>query len=279
MMRYSYGFMTVVLCLLGSDLSAQNIYALNAGNASGPPGSTVDVTVTLDAGGGNNITGYTYSLCSDDSVVLSQTISMGADVQATNNGDGPDFYQEQTNANNYFIMGGCAVGVVISFFDNDTLAAVDGIETDVINYELVGAVGDSTSLDFCSTLGAPTVIVSIAVEGPDPNMGEIDLNSGQVAIALLGEPFIRGDADGDGIFNGLVDALFTLNFQFAGGPVGPCLEAMDADGDGNFSGLVDALLILAHQFQAGPPPPAPYPECGNDPDPVTTLGCDGSSCP
>ncbi len=91
--------------------------------------------------------------------------------------------------------------------------------------------------------------------------------------------FIRGDFDGDGSFSGLVDALASLNFQFGGGDPAPCTEASDADGDGSYSGLVDSLYTLAHQFAGGPPPPAPYPLCGTDPDPATSLGCDVSTCP
>ena len=91
--------------------------------------------------------------------------------------------------------------------------------------------------------------------------------------------FIRGDADGNGVFNGLVDALFTISFRFQGGPIGPCFEAMDANGDGVFNGLVDGLFILAHQFQGGPPPPAPYPSCGSDPEPEASIGCIESTCP
>ena len=89
-----------------------------------------------------------------------------------------------------------------------------------------------------------------------------------------GPAFIRGDATGDGVFNGLVDALRILEFQFQGGEVPPCMESADADGNAVFNGLVDSLFVLAHQFQGGPPPSAPYPDCGVDPDPSVSLGCD-----
>jgi len=91
--------------------------------------------------------------------------------------------------------------------------------------------------------------------------------------------FIRGDSDGNGIFNALADGLHLLNFGFLGGPPPPCLEAADADGDAVQSALVDALYILTHGFAGGPPPGAPYPSCGSDPDPANSLGCDVSTCP
>ena len=88
------------------------------------------------------------------------------------------------------------------------------------------------------------------------------------------EDFIRGDADGDGSFNGLVDGLWVLNFGFTGGDAPPCLEAGDGDGDGLVNPLVDGVYILLHGFAGGDPPPAPYPACGPDPDPGTSVGCD-----
>ena len=91
--------------------------------------------------------------------------------------------------------------------------------------------------------------------------------------------FLRGDSDGNGTFNGLADGIHILDHQFQGGPAPPCMEAADADGNGVFNGLTDGLYVLAHGFQGGPPPPAPYPECGPDPDPATSLGCESSSCP
>ena len=89
------------------------------------------------------------------------------------------------------------------------------------------------------------------------------------------------DVDGNGVFNGLVDARFLLLFQFVpGSPHPPCLEAADADGDGSLTGLVDGLYILNEQFVLGsPPPPPPYPDCGADPDPASSLGCQPNGCP
>ena len=87
------------------------------------------------------------------------------------------------------------------------------------------------------------------------------------------EQFIRGDADANGTFNGLVDALYILDHQFLGGPELVCLESGDADGDGFFSGLNDALYVLSHGFTGGPSSPAPFPACGEDPDLVDSLGC------
>ena len=71
---------------------------------------------------------------------------------------------------------------------------------------------------------------------------------------LGGEPqFIRGDADANGILNGLTDGLFVLDYQFTGGATPPCLEAADADDDGTVNGLADAISSSTSQATTGCP--------------------------
>ena len=92
--------------------------------------------------------------------------------------------------------------------------------------------------------------------------------------------FIRGDADGDRVFSGLIDGAYALAFGFVpGSPAPPCMEAADADGSGGFSALIDGVFILNAQFVPGALlPPEPFPACGADPDPASSLGC-AAGCP
>ncbi len=94
-------------------------------------------------------------------------------------------------------------------------------------------------------------------------------------------PWLRGDANGDGSFNGLTDGLFVLNFQFIpGSPAPPCLAQADANGDGGFNGLTDGLYMLNFQFVPGSPPiGAPHPDCGGDVVTGSPLDCDTPTCP
>ena len=95
-------------------------------------------------------------------------------------------------------------------------------------------------------------------------------------------PFLRGDCNGDGRVAGQVgDAIFTLNFNFLGGPVPSCMAACDSNGDGNVIGQVgDAIYTLNFNFLGGPPLPAPFPECGTSELAADEeLGCDESACP
>lgn len=115
--------------------------------------------------------------------------------------------------------------------------------------------------------------------GPDNFFGEGRINALQSLLALSVPQFIRGDSDGDGVFNALADALHLLGFGFLGGPAPPCLEAADADDDGIQNALADSLYVLTHGFLGGPPPATPYPGCGDDPDSGSSLGCAVSMCP
>ena len=103
-------------------------------------------------------------------------------------------------------------------------------------------------------------------------------DSAPCQITVLGIPLLRGDCSGDGTFNGVLDAIFALEFQFSAGEEPVCLEACDADSDRVFNGLLDSIYILTHQFQGGPAPAQPYPECGIDPEPENSLRCEPNVC-
>ena len=119
------------------------------------------------------------------------------------------------------------------------------------------------------TIGQPDVGILAA--------GDYFLVGGFWGLSLIVDSdleFLRGDANGDGVINPLVEAIFLLAFGFQNGPPPPCLEAAETDGDGVLNALVEAIYILAFGFQNGPPPPPPYPDCGPDPDPEGSLGCE-----
>ena len=114
----------------------------------------------------------------------------------------------------------------------------------------------------------------------------LSLLSISVALSLnisvaRAQSFLRGDCDGDSQFAGsVVDAVFALNFNFAGGSVPPCMAACDADADGTFSGQVtDAVYMLTFNFLGGPAPLTPFPECGPSSFPHdAATGCETPSC-
>ncbi len=83
--------------------------------------------------------------------------------------------------------------------------------------------------------------------------------------------FVRGDADASGELN-ISDPIYSLAYQFAGGPTPPCLDAVDDDDSGEVN-ISDPVYSLMYQFATGLPPPAPFPSCGVDPTP-DQIGCD-----
>ena len=85
--------------------------------------------------------------------------------------------------------------------------------------------------------------------------------------------FTRGNANGDGRVD-LADGIWILNELFRNGPESTCDDAADANNDGMVQ-TDDSVYIINHQFIAdSPPPPAPFPNCGLDPEGDDDgLGC------
>ena len=92
--------------------------------------------------------------------------------------------------------------------------------------------------------------------------------------------FRRGDFNADSEIN-IADPIATLNFLFAGGaPPTACEKAADVNADGSVN-ISDATFTLNFLFAGGgnPPPPAPFPDCGPEPEGSSTdLTCDGGEC-
>jgi hypothetical protein len=72
-----------------------------------------------------------------------------------------------------------------------------------------------------------------------------------------GEPFLRGDADGNGEL-AITDAIVTLEWLFLGGGPTACEDAADLNDDGGID-ISDPVSLLAHLFLGSPPPPPPGP--------------------
>ncbi len=90
--------------------------------------------------------------------------------------------------------------------------------------------------------------------------------------------FLRGDCNGD-LFLDISDGIFHLNALFvAGSELPSCVEACNANDDAS-SDIADAVFIFNFLFLAGSEvPPAPHPNCGADPEPGASLGCERTTC-
>lgn len=87
--------------------------------------------------------------------------------------------------------------------------------------------------------------------------------------------FIRADANSDGNVD-IGDAIKILEYLFLTAPA-DCMVAMDVNDDEAVD-VADAISLLANLFNGGASPPAPYPQCGNDPT-AGALDCNDSDCP
>lgn len=114
-----------------------------------------------------------------------------------------------------------------------------------------------------SLLGASLVCFSASVWS-NPDNGDIDY-------------FVRGDTNNDTL-NDISDAVFLLNYLFAGGAAPPCAEVSDVNDDGNVD-ISDSVFLLGFLFSGGDPPPHPYPYCDADPKsaPCPQAYCNQSS--
>ena len=122
----------------------------------------------------------------------------------------------------------------------------------------------------------------VDIDGDPRNLcGAVDIGADESLICTQAPQFIRGDADGDGIFHGLLDALYLFFAGFVpGSPLPECADAADADDNGSLHLLVDAIYMLNFYFLGTVDLPPPYPTCGIDPTFPDSIGCEiYSACP
>ncbi len=93
--------------------------------------------------------------------------------------------------------------------------------------------------------------------------------------SVVGEQFIRGDSNGDGLLD-ISDPISTLAYLFQAGPA-DCLNALDAN-DSDSVNIADVITVLSVLFTGGTPLAAPYPNCGVDLTPGA-ITCDIPPCP
>ena len=133
--------------------------------------------------------------------------------------------------------------------------------------------GTTLSIEFPDVAnGAGTVPIENVVV---INFRSIDVldRTGTVVEVLDTTPFVRGDTNDNGVVD-LGDCVTLLSQAFEGA-ASTCLSAGDLDGDSD-QDLDDFFAVADFLFLAGPPIPAPFPECGFDPN----GDCDAYlSCP
>jgi len=94
--------------------------------------------------------------------------------------------------------------------------------------------------------------------------------------------FLRGDTDGNGAYT-IGDGIQILDRLFAGRDAydSNCEDTGDLD-DNDLLTIGDAIYVFNYLFAGGDEPAPPFPDCGPDPDPAASLGCEGypaENCP
>ena len=248
-----------IFALLGTIALSGTIHAgvltslLSIESASGRVGASVDLAVLLDNGSGD-LQGWSFGVCHDPASLTLTALLAGSTALSGNNGEPASFLQLSEEP------GGYTAGVVVCLTGCANLPIGNGYELTVGSYTIDGAVGTTTDVCPCSTLGSPSVATVLVIGG---SSAPASLACGTVeAIPLpLEVQFVRGDANDDGAVD-IGDGIWMLAELFLQGTSLDCQAAKDANFDGGFN-TADPITILNYQFIAGPPPAAPFPFCGS----------------
>jgi hypothetical protein len=132
------------------------------------------------------------------------------------------------------------------------------------NGDTAASIGNVTPSDSLAPLNNLVFLGDNAVRPLLGDDGGVDVRRG----------FIRGDANKDDRVD-IADPIFTLDYQFRGGRIPPCLDSADANNDTDID-ISDVIWTLNYLFQGGPQPSEPFPQAGVDPsdDGSGSLGCE-----
>lgn len=242
--KRAFAAATLLLALTGVTESAlgQDQFHLSLDDAIGAPGEQVLVQVVLDSEA--VVSGFSFSLCYDDTVANAIAVERGPDLDS-----GAWFWDT-------ILPGAVTLGAVMGSHAGGT--PIDpgvGLRIVDITFQITGDVGDATSIDFCLA-GSPPVATAVVVAGVSI---EPALTAGSITVAA---GFRRADCNGDGNVD-LGDPIFIEQYLFLGGELPGCRSACDSNDDGLLN-IADSIATLTYLFSGGSPPPAPFMNCGPD---------------
>lgn len=232
------------------------------------PAGTSEVTCLERSTAG--IQGWSFGVKSDPAFLAPLSVSLeDTATSRLNDGAGPTFLSVN------ILPDGVTMAVIVDEEDTeDTLPPPDFAHALAhIRYGAgpLGVPGDVHPIEYSEGLGDPPVAVVFVVNGFEVNPATLQ---GLVVLEPGEAKYLRGDSNGDGIFD-ISDPVQTLGYLFLGSAPPPCLEAADANATREIN-IADAVYGLQHLFgENSPPPPPPFPECG--PGPVF-LGCGAQGC-
>jgi len=136
------------------------------------------------------------------------------------------------------------------------------------------SAGEPEAFTLGSSCGSPVVPSKLILDGSH-SYGVSDgliLTAGEVSIGTSVEiPFIRGDANGDGLVE-ISDVIRLFGYHFGTSGDLPCQDAADVNDDGIVD-IADGIALLTYLFMGGTPPAAPFPSAGFDSTADTLSSC------
>ena len=121
--------------------------------------SSFDLSVQLENTTTDVVSGWSFGLCHDATLLDITGAADGATTAVVKNGSPPDF-----NQTNVIPGSGFTVGLVICLTGCATLAPGTGYELNVISYD-AGATEGTGDVNFCDSIGIPPVATVIVVGG------------------------------------------------------------------------------------------------------------------
>lgn len=164
-------------------------------------------------------------------------------------------------------------GVVGRIFNNGTEIFSAVSNGNVVHFSVETVVTAGDHIDFAIDADGAGNLELFGIDSVDDGFDETAFTATIRRLPGSGPPFIRGDADQNGVLQ-IGDPVQSAFYLFLGlSTVLPnCLDSADSDNNGAIQ-LTDALRVLGYLFLGGPPPASPFPDCGTDPDDGDDLGC------
>ncbi|MEM7166319.1 MAG: PKD domain-containing protein [Planctomycetota bacterium] len=138
-------------------------------------------------------------------------------------------------------------------------------------FEVLPAAPNTTFVDLQSGVGSPPIDNIFIVESVNIDPLLFDSVVTVVDPALAPTPFIRGDANLNGVVN-LQDIVIVLSYLFNSGTSVACFDAADGNDSGSVD-IADPVFIMTFLFGNGDILPYPFPCSGFDPTPDGIPHC------
>lgn len=146
---------TVMLSGFAHAQDPDLLVKMSDGQAFG--GGSLTQSILLDNSQTGAIQGWSLGVCNDPGSLIPDSSALGSDAATIKNGAAPDF--ETMNLTNEAVT----QGVVICFTGCATLTEVTDFEMLTIDYSVLGEVGSSSQLQFCS-YGTPLVTTVLVID-------------------------------------------------------------------------------------------------------------------